>query len=147
MTNYAAERIRCFRNHCEMTQKQLGIAVGFSEKTADIRIAQYESGSRSPKEELTEKLAEALKVSPAALNVPDIRTPIGVMHTLFALEDFYGLSIGIDRSYNKAALYFFDNPELSEMVESWLNKALMVMCGEIFPEEYDNWRYNFGHVD
>ena len=37
-------RIRDFRG---MTQKQLGIAVGFDEKSADVRIAQYESGTRT----------------------------------------------------------------------------------------------------
>ena len=42
------ERIRFFRNLRGMTQKYLGIQVGFPEKTADIRMAQYESGSRTP---------------------------------------------------------------------------------------------------
>ena len=46
------ERIRFIRNLRAMTQKWLGMAVGFPEKTADIRMAQYESGSRSPKEDL-----------------------------------------------------------------------------------------------
>ena len=40
------ERIRFFRNLRGMTQKYLGQVVGFPEKTADIRMAQYESGSR-----------------------------------------------------------------------------------------------------
>lgn len=143
MTN-TGERIRFLRNLRGMTQKGLGTAVGFSEKTADIRIAQYESGKRVPKADIAGRLADVLSVSPAALNVSDISNPIGVMHTLFALEDIYDVSIGIDRSSGRAALYFLDNPELSEMVESWLGKALLMMCGEITPEEYDNWRYNFG---
>ena len=50
------ERIRFFRNLCGMTQKYLGQVVGFPEKTADIRMAQYESGSRTPKADLTNKL-------------------------------------------------------------------------------------------
>ena len=55
-----------------MTQKYLGQMVGFPEKTADIRMAQYESGSRSPKAELTENLAGVLGVSPLALSVPPL---------------------------------------------------------------------------
>ena len=47
------ERIRFIRNLKGMTQKWLGIAVGFPEKTADIRMAQYESGARTPKAVLT----------------------------------------------------------------------------------------------
>lgn len=55
-----------------MTQKYLGIQVGFPEKTADIRMAQYESGSRTPKVDLTNTLAQVFEVSPQALTVPDI---------------------------------------------------------------------------
>jgi transcriptional regulator with XRE-family HTH domain len=54
------ERIRFFRNLRGMTQKYLGQVVGFPEKTADIRMAQYESGSRTPKAELTEEQAKAV---------------------------------------------------------------------------------------
>ena len=87
------ERIRFFRNLRGMTQKYLGQVVGFPEKTADIRMAQYESGSRTPKAELTESLAGALGVSPLALSVPDIDSYLGLMHTLFTLEDRYGLTV------------------------------------------------------
>ena len=87
------ERIRFFRNLRGMTQKYLGTVVGFPEKTADIRMAQYESGSRTPKADLTENLAGVLGVSPLALYVPDIDSYLGLMHTLFTLEDRYGLTI------------------------------------------------------
>ena len=80
------ERIRFFRNLKGMTQKFLGVQVGFPEKTADIRMAQYESGSRCPKADLTQSLADVLGVSTMALNVPDIDTDLGFMHTLFALN-------------------------------------------------------------
>ena len=76
-----------------MTQKYLGQVVGFPEKTADIRMAQYESGSRTPKTDLTNKLAEVFDISPQALSVPDIDSYNGLMHTLFVLEDLYGLKI------------------------------------------------------
>ena len=87
------ERIRFFRNLRGMTQKYLGTVVGFPEKTADIRMAQYESGTRTPKADLTNKLAEVFGISPDALSVPDIDSYIGLMHTLFTLEDIYGLTI------------------------------------------------------
>lgn len=38
------EKIRFIRNLLGMTQKYLGTLVGLPEKTADIRMAQYESG-------------------------------------------------------------------------------------------------------
>ena len=46
------KRIRSFRLKRGMTQRALGRAVGFPAKTADIRIAQYESGARTPKHDL-----------------------------------------------------------------------------------------------
>ena len=72
-----------------MTQKYLGMSLGFPEKSADVRLAQYETGSRTPKADLTAALAEVLDVSPHALSVPDIDSYVGLMHTLFTLEDNY----------------------------------------------------------
>ena len=83
------ERIRFFKNLKGMTQKYLGMQIGFSEKTADIRMVQYESGTRTLKTEATNDLVKVLDVSPQALTVPDIDSYNGLMHTLFALEDLY----------------------------------------------------------
>ena len=60
------ERIKYIRNLKNFTQKYLGQLIGFPEKTADIRIAQYESGTRTPKADITKELAKALEVSPLA---------------------------------------------------------------------------------
>ena len=79
------ERIRFFRNLCGMTQKYLGQVVGFPEKTADIRMAQYESGSRTPKIDLTNKLAEVFDISPQALSVPDIDSYVPHIRAVFGL--------------------------------------------------------------
>ena len=53
-----------------MTQKQLGIAVGFPENTADVRIAQYKTNARMPREELLKKIAQVLGVQKEILTVP-----------------------------------------------------------------------------
>ena len=39
------ERIHFFRTLRGMTQKYLGMAVGFPERSADVRLAQYETGT------------------------------------------------------------------------------------------------------
>ena len=144
------ERIRFFRNLRGMTQKYLGQMVGFPEKTADIRMAQYESGSKSPKAELTENLAGVLGVSPLALSVPDIDSYLGLMHTLFTLEDNYGLKISemdgevclkVDVRKNK------DAARLHEMLCSWQQAAAMLEAGEISKEDYDKWRYHYPEFD
>lgn len=144
------ERIRFFRNLCGMTQKYLGQVVGFPEKTADIRMAQYESGSRTPKADLTNKLAEVFDISPQALSVPDIDSYIGLMHTLFTLEDRYGLtfektengvSMRVDSRKGK------DAAELSEMINAWAEQAEKYRKGDISREDYDKWRYNYPKYD
>ena len=144
------ERIRFFRNLRGMTQKYLGQAVGFPEKTADIRMAQYESGSRSPKAELTENLAGALGVSPLALSVPDIDSYLGLMHTLFALEDIYGMKIDklddevcIRLDKNRGTSYI----SLLERFTAWQKEAEKYRNGEISKEEYDHWRYTYPEIE
>ena len=144
------ERIRFFRNLRGMTQKYLGQAVGFPEKTADIRMARYESGSRTPKAELTENLAGALGVSPLALSVPDIDSYLGLMHTLFALEDIYGMKIDklddevcIRLDKNRGTSYI----SLLERFTAWQKEAEKYRNGEISKEEYDHWRYTYPEIE
>ena len=144
------ERIRFFRNLRGMTQKYLGTVVGFPEKTADIRMAQYESGSRTPKADLTENLAGVLGVSPLALSVPDIDSYLGLMHTLFTLEDRYGLTI--EKGENGVSMRVDprkgkDATELSEMLNAWAEQAEKYHNGEISREDYDKWRYNYPKYD
>ena len=64
------EKLRYLRQKNNMTQKQLGIAVGFPENTADVRIAQYETNARMPLEELLKKIAQVLGVQKEILTVP-----------------------------------------------------------------------------
>lgn len=71
------KRIRYFRKRKNLTQKELGELIGISNRNADVRIAQYESESRIPKRETTNKIARVLEISPYALMVPDLDTPLG----------------------------------------------------------------------
>ena len=144
------ERIHFFRIMRGMTQKYLGMTVGFPEKSADVRLAQYETGSRKPKAELTAALAQILGVSPQALDIPDIDSYIGLMHTLFVLEDIYGLTIGeadgevclkINKDKGK------DAAELLKMLSAWKEQADRLSTEEISKEEYDQWRYNYPKFD
>lgn len=87
------QRIKYFRNRIGMTQKQLGEHLGFMGKTSDVRMAQYESEARVPKIDLVKQMSQIFDINTHALTVPDIDTHIGLMHTLFALEDMYGLKV------------------------------------------------------
>lgn len=140
------ERIHFFRNLRGITQKQLGMIIGFPEKSADVRIAQYENGSRKPKEDVTSALATALDVSEHALNVPNIDSTEGLMHTLFLLEDKYGLYV--DKTDKEVCLrvnVFKGNEAtiLNKMINTWYKESLKLKSGEIDKNEYDKWRYNW----
>lgn len=144
------ERIHFFRTMRGMTQKYLGMLLGFPEKSADVRLAQYETGARTPKADLTASLANALGVSPLALSVPDIDSYLGLMHTLFTLEDRYGLTI--DALDGEVCLrvnvrHSKDAARLHEMLCSWRQAAAMLKAGEISQEDYDRWRYRYPEFD
>ena len=137
------KRIKFFRNKKGMTQKQFGEMLGFLGKTSDVRMAQYEAEARIPKFDLLKEMAGILSVSTHALNVPDIDSYIGLMHTFFALEDMYGLKIKdidgelclcLDRN-NPSYLSMFD------MFHAWQQQSAKLENGEISREEYDEWRY------
>ena len=126
------ERIHFFRILRGMTQKYLGTIVGFPERSADVRLAQYETGTRKPKAELTAALAQALDVSP------------------HALEDLYGLTVSeadgevclkVNKDKGK------DAHELLKMLYAWKEQADKLSSEEISKEEYDNWRYHYPKFD
>lgn len=143
------ERINFLRNLRGMTMKILGMKVGFEEKASDVRISQYENGVRTPKEPLLNALAETLEVSPQAINVPNIDSYLGLMHTLFALEDIYGLRMGeIDgelclRLSKLGSQY----PTMFEIFSAWNEISKKYKDEQITKEEYDAWRYNYPKFD
>ena len=72
------------------------------------------------------------------------------MHTLFVLEDIYGLTIGeadgevclkINKDKGK------DAAELLKMLSAWKEQADRLSTEEISKEEYDQWRYNYPKFD
>jgi len=139
----AGQRIKYFRKMRGMTQTQLAVAAGMSEKNADVRITQYESESKHPKKPLRESLSRALHVNPAAISPPDMDSTAGVIQILFMMEDLYG--IRIDNIQSELCLLIDParmDSELSGMVLEWLRMSQRMENGELTKEEYDMWRYN-----
>ena len=144
------QRIKFFRNRKGVTQKQLGEILGFCGKTSDVRIAQYESEARVPKIDLVKEKAGIFDVSTHTLNVSNIDTYIGLMHTLFTLEDVYGLKISkingelclcLDKSNH-------DNyTSLFNMFQAWRQMSAKLEQDKISKEEYDQWRYIYLELD
>ena len=145
------KRIRFFRNRKGMTQKQLGEILGFLGKTSDVRMAQYESEARTPKQDLVKEMANIFDVSPQAITVPEIDSYIGLMHTLFALEDMYGLKIGEIDGEVVSAVWTSPTippiPPCSKMFHVMAGQSAKLERGEISREEYDQWRYKYPELD
>ena len=72
------------------------------------------------------------------------------MHTLFTLEDRYGLTVkGID---GEPCLYVDlskgrDVQEFWRSLCAWCEQAAKLEAGEISKEEYDRWRYRYLEYD
>ncbi|MDR1003081.1 MAG: helix-turn-helix domain-containing protein [Oscillospiraceae bacterium] len=144
------ERLRFLRSLRGMTQKYLGMKIGFTENTADVRMTQYESGARTPKEKMIKDFATVLEVSPLALTIPDIDSYLGLAHTLFALEDLYGLKtsetngevcLRLDKSKGRNA------EEMLKFFTAWRQEAAKLESGEITEDEYNKWRYRYPEFD
>ena len=132
-----------------MTQKQLGIMIGFPERSADIRIAQYEAGIRTPKTEITKKIAKALEVSPRALNAPELDDNIGLMHTLFVLEDMHGFEISkIDGEVCLRINHEHKtHRSMSLIMQNWYHQRTNLENGVISKEEYETWKSQYPQSD
>lgn len=68
-------KLKCLRQKNHLTQKELGIALGFPEDSADVRIAQYEADDRKPHDETLDKMAKILGVRIEILTVPVLSEP------------------------------------------------------------------------
>lgn len=130
------EKIRYFRRKAELTQKQLGIMLGFTESNADVRIAQYESGTRKPSYLVMKNMSDKLDVSMYALEAPeiDLRRQNETMHILFALED-------------AGLIQFTDSGILIDTKDKNFRKRLLqwrtVHSKIADKESYDEWRYRY----
>ncbi|MCQ2077351.1 MAG: helix-turn-helix transcriptional regulator [Bacteroidaceae bacterium] len=117
------EKIRKFRLIRQATQLDLGYHV----KLSDLRVGQYETGKRNPKDDLVERFAQALDVEPAALSNNEPDTIDGLMHTLFDLEETFNLTIEEDYSDGEEEYVFRFKPtdenkaeEMRKAFSAWL---------------------------
>ena len=161
------EKIRKIRIFRGMTQKELGIAIGFGEESANNRIAQYESGFRVPKPQLLDKFAQALNVNRLNLHSPLPGCAEDIMQTLFWLEEAIPGAIRlfqlvrnpgrINASSDTDVLYndtddwpatppvgfYFRYGILDDFMREWLLRQQELHSGEITRDEYFEWKINW----
>ena len=135
------DRIKRVRNMRGITQRELGLAAGFDESSADVRIAQYESGKRTPKEDMLKKIAGILDVNFRSLYEPTLYAAEDIMYTLFELDEHY--RIFLTEHSQKQIGVSFDSKLLNDFMCEWQLIKQELAEGKITKAEYMEWKLNW----
>ncbi|MBR0380943.1 MAG: helix-turn-helix transcriptional regulator [Eubacterium sp.] len=152
-------KIKRIREHKGWTQKELGLRCGFSQSSADVRIRQYESNKKVPREKALKTLTEALGIEEHALFDADFLVMDDACHALFDIEDFHGLHpVEINgRYYLEFSGPTMLNPhgirehEQDDFLKAWLRERKKWLPERRDTEEekrekqkqYDLWRFEY----
>lgn len=134
------QRIKSIRKIRGLTQKELGLECGFTDSTSDVRIRQYESDSRVPKEETLKTIAKALKINYRLIFDLEIQTSFDILFTFFELEQENKISIkSLDEGCN-ITLSFNNDEGIAQLFKEWKIKKEDFYRGVITEEEYLSWK-------
>ncbi len=131
------EKIRKFRTEKGLSQKELAKMAGLSEPA----IRNYELGNRAPSDKQLAAIAAALAISPFAISDPDIESHIGVMHTLFALEEEYGATLVCEPGVTY--ITFPAGSDLRRRLSDWGDAFAKLKDGSMTKEEYEEWKNTY----
>lgn len=134
------QRIKQARLHRGLTLKELGMMVGFDENTADIRIAQYESSTRTPKTDMRDKLGTALGINPRYFYDSDLYSAEDIMFLLFELDSVHKVELTPFRDGTRTRVNVHVEYNLvDEFLVGWMEKKKALSDGELMKEEYTEW--------
>jgi len=160
-------KIKFIRNFRGFTQKELGIKIGLDEKSANNRIAQYETNYRVPKKDMLQKMAEILNVNPANFLGATSGSAEDIMLTFFWLdEENRGMinlfklvrnSGKVNASNDTAVRYndsdvrpahspigmYFDYGIVNNFMKEWLEMKENLKARRISNNEYIEWKLNW----
>ena len=91
--NLEGQILKLCRKHLGIKQKELGEMLGYSKATADVRIAQYEGGTRKPNNETISKICEILGISEYAIRPPSFENELSVVHIMMHIDTLRGLEM------------------------------------------------------
>lgn len=161
------EKIKVIRNFRGLTQRELGIKIGLDKKSADNRMAQYETNYRVPKKETLLMIAEVLDVSPLNFITEVSGSAEEIMQTFFWLDESSRGAInlfqlvkntGKANSSDDTAVRYNDSDDwpahppvgiwfkygiVDEFLREWLVRSNQLKAGEITRDEYFEWKLNW----
>lgn len=148
------KKIKEYRLLHDMTQKELGMKIGFSASTADSRIRKYEGDLMAPKSEIRNKLVQALDVDPSALSDIDIRSIEDVVRTFFFMEEYLGFEIESFNSdqlslFNKEKTYYskWDISTLNSYMYIWYEQKRIFSTSKMIIKKIQIKNMNYGNQD
>ncbi len=161
------ERIKKIRMFRELTQKELGLKLGYEEHNADVRVAQYESGYRVPKKNTLMKIAKILNVNYINFITEAPSCTEDIMQTFFWLDEdnrntfhLFQLVRNSDKCiapYDKS-MHYYDNDDwpahapigmwleyglVNDFMREWCLRKEQLKSGEISEDEYFEWKINW----
>lgn len=139
----SGQTIKFCRKTASLTQKELGLLLGFPESNAEIRVAQYEANARFPRDEMTERIAQILNVSKYAISKPNLENELATIHALIKVDLMYGLNLS--RFGNNVCFSFSElSKGLREYGELWYSLQQFLLSGIIDYNEYRFMLYGLG---
>ena len=162
------KRIAAIRSFRGITQAELGLKLEFTATSAGTRVAQYETGYRVPKEEMSERISEILEVSPFNFYTFDGLSEIPLILDFFWMEEFSPdafrlLSLCKDKKIKNSAsdslisLYHSSDADLPDStygiyigigdtntyLAEWAKMKSRLYSDEISRDEYFEWKLQF----
>ena len=148
------ERIKRIRTFRGLTQRELGLKLGYEERNADVRVAQYESGYRVPKKDTLMEIARILNVNYINLTFFWLDEDNRNTFHLFQLVRNPGkCNVSDDKSvrYNDSDEWpahapvgmWLDYGLVNEFLREWCLRKEQLKNGEISEDEYFEWKINW----
>ena len=161
------ERIKRIRTFRGLTQRELGLKLGYEERNADVRIAQYESGYRVPKNNTLMEMAKILNVNYIHFIGVTPGCAEDIMLTFLWLDEDDRSTIHLfqlvrnpgkcNASDDKSVRYndsdewpaqapvgmWIDYGLVNEFLREWCLRKEQLKSGEISEDEYFEWKINW----
>lgn len=160
------ERIKRIRSFRGLTQAEFGIALGFDAKNAAVRVAQYESNYRAPKEDMINQMANILKANPAMIKSYSDISEDSIFVSLFWLEEEKGYDVmnltqlsdvysadEVVNTYDETKALstlapvslLFNDEKMNTNMHQWYLQKQKLDSGEISEDEYFEWKITWPH--
>jgi len=134
------QRIKKARLHRGLTQRELGLLLGFSESSADVRIAQYESSARKPKTNIKNNLCEVLKINPRYFCMSEDFITEDIILIMLELDE--KLQIDLTPVHGKSRTrvsVHFDCELIDDFLIEWILQKEALSKNTITKQQYIDW--------